>query len=140
MFKKYCIGLALLTTGLSAQAQLVQLTPGGEAYAGISLGGTNFNDTVSINNTSGTTPTLGQLGFIGGLFVGYDFPLRGPVNTGLELFGNGTTATSSLTDAATGLKISVKYQNNYGVRILPGYRLSPDTVAHFFGGIYARTF
>jgi len=106
-------------------------------YLGGTVGATNFNDTVSINNTSGTPPMLGQLGFMGGGVVGYEKPITNHFHLGVEFFGNGTTSKPSLTDAATGLKFTSRYQANYGVRALSGYQLTPSTLAHLIVG-YTR--
>jgi len=119
-------------------------------YAGIGAGASSFNNILSTANNaiasnviSNSSGDMGSTGVIGSLFAGYNFSFANKCNLGLEAFSNimstSTThnmnTTSAIAIITQDLKISSRY--TYGLRILPGYEITPDTTGHIILG-YAR--
>ena len=103
-------------------------------YAGAGLGGSSLHVklTDSGNNHSGN---YGSTDVVGGLLGGYSFNMANQVNLGVEAFFNGTSDKISQTNANGSSDVKLRY--NYGVRVLPGYQLTPDTDMHLIAG-YVR--
>ncbi len=103
-------------------------------YAGASLGISNLLDKEQqIVNTE--THQLGNLGILGGGFVGYNYYLSEHVSIDIEGFGNATGLNAAITHSTNG---STTYQTsthyNAGVRLLPGYQCSQRLQGHVIIG------
>lgn len=118
-------------------------------YTGIGAGASSFNNTIATSDNQ-ESYDFGSIGVIGSLFAGYNFSLAHKLNLGLEAFGNTMSASVTadhvnnnvtINDNTLGiatnseLKISSRYA--YGLRILPGYEITSDTICHIILG-YVR--
>ena len=83
---------------------------------------------------------LGQFGFTGGGFAGYNYCHPSCFDLGMEIFANGFTTeakavhqtSSSGITIPTKLKVTQRY--NFGGRVLPGYQFSDKTEGHLILG------
>jgi hypothetical protein len=118
-------------------------------YVGAGIGGIGLHQATSITfvNDYGDTDHLsndgGTLGVTGGLLAGYNFNFANQMNLGIEGFANMTSAkqnselvSTSGNDVAT-VSTVLKEKYNYGVRLVPGYQVTPDSDMHVLVG-YVR--
>lgn len=128
-------------------------------YAGAGVGAMDFNNKETASGTftrNGTLPisgggtatnNAGSVGLNTELLAGYAWSFPNKLFVGLEAFGNYTTAKingSGDTDvaiASAGISgegtAEMKINYVYGVRVLPGFQVTPETVAYGILG-YAR--
>ncbi|MCD6047283.1 MAG: hypothetical protein K0S08_930 [Gammaproteobacteria bacterium] len=130
---------SLLVGAIALAASSVALADG--FYVGAGIGGTGFHDKVDNTLTvDGVTETSssdhGNLGVLGGLLAGYTWNFANQFNLGVEGFANATSAKISHT-SMDGDTTNVKARYNYGVRLVPGYQVTPDTDVHAIVG-YVR--
>ncbi len=108
---------------------------------------TSDGDSLSVAGNS--EDDNGNIGFNGTVLGGYQWDLPNRFVLGLEVFDNASSAkanaeTNSITavtdeanDIASNTTTSVKIDNVYGIRFLPGYQVTPEFQAHAIVG-YAR--
>src|SRR3990167_11524221 len=119
---------------------IVQNVYADAVYVGGGGGGRSLHDKLIATNVS---LDAGNLGFIGGIFLGYRFDLPEHYKLAFELFGNGSTARANMsgvdlnTNTSTTGNAYVKSRYNYGIRALPAYMLTSDTDMHLLLG-YVR--
>ena len=125
----------------------------GNFYVGAGIGATNCADTQLITAPSApssapTTHDYSGIGLLGSWFAGYNIDLPKRFNLGLELFFNESNDRFGVNDISinpatagqpiTSMKISQKYA--YGIRMLPGYKITPDIDGHLILGFSRGTF
>ena len=103
-------------------------------YIGADIGVANLVDAQST-----TYPTTGHhmssTGIVGGGLVGVDFSVGRFFKIGLEGFGNANgLQASNLKKHPPYGEYRVRAKYNAGVRILPGYHLSNNTIGHVLLG------
>lgn len=112
-----------------------------QAFDGFYIGGTvgvaNFLDKESTLYTPGLYDRhqLSATGFIGGGIVGYDYSVTNRIKLGIEGFINGNslnTAAEQKYAPIPSFNASMPY--NAGVRLIPGYELTPGTIGQVFLG------
>ncbi len=129
MFKK-----SLLVGAIAVAASSVALADG--AYVGVGLGAQAMHDKMQVTSvTNGGTNNVGNFGAMGGLYAGYGFNFANQFNLGLEAFGNIDSAKA--VDSTGGKFAGIKSRYDYGVRVLPGYQITPDTTGYILAG-YVR--
>lgn len=108
-------------------------TPYDGLYVGANIGVSNLLDNASwlINPED---HDLGSVGIVGGGFIGYDYSVTDGIKIGIEGFGNAVGLNTSIQHYFTGTSYSVDSRYNAGIRILPGYQFTPDTVWHVILG------
>lgn len=110
---------------------------------------------IDVSNTLNTSSNDGNIGLNSVLYVGYNWTFANKLFLGTEVFGNVFNTGSSTTSAGTtdvalavgdvslaaGADITqtshLTYNNAYGIRALPGYRVSQDAVIYGIVG-YSR--
>lgn len=137
MMKKLCLagGLALAISSV-ASANI-----GDGFYAGLGIGAEGFFDRQNASVPAfgiSESSNLGNIGFIGGGLLGYNFAFPDRFNFGMEIFLNGTTAKASVNDTFSSASTKTRY--NYGFRILPGYKWNCDTVSYVILGVAGGAF
>lgn len=139
--KRKCRGLlgllSLLFSGLSFAGSMgeQQALPYDGLYVGGDVGVSNLTDRQSTSPSSPATHQLGATGAVGGGVVGYDYRWSDNLNLGVEWFMNGTglnVAAEQFYAAFPAYTANMRY--DLGVRVLPGYELSPGTVGHVLLG------
>lgn len=128
------IALALLSASAFASG-LDTRRPYTHFYAGGTVGIASLADKESTNTPIHDIHYLGASGALGGLLVGYDVNPCNLWKVKLEGFIN--TTSLNLSDnqnyaPVTSYKVNMRY--NAGVRILPGYELTPRTEGHLILG------
>lgn len=129
-------------------------------YVGGMLGVTDLAEKQEYMINPGSAQ-LGSMGFLGGLFVGYDFIFYNDFNVEIEGFGNGIgglratvnkTTLPSVSCTSSGLTTTVNYSApssssfsvstpySAGVRILPGFQIREGGQFHFIAGWIYSTF
>lgn len=100
-------------------------------YGGVDIGASSFQDKISITNAGNAT--YGVQGGVLGLFGGYDLAFTNCFNLGMEAFLNGFNNKIKVTnDAGNTLESKLRY--NWGVRVLPGYNITPERVVYLLAG------
>lgn len=136
-FCKRMVGLALLACSYTVFAGTMgadqMSNPYDGLYLGANVGVANLLDDASwlINPED---HDLGTIGIIGGGFIGYDYSITDQVKIGLELFANANGLNTSIRHYITETAYTVHSRYNGGLRLLPGYQCSPDTVLHLILG------
>lgn len=103
-------------------------------YVGGGVGANNLFDRVTVSENGNLNS--GNTGFIGGIFAGYDWQLPYCYDLALEVFGDSTTARIKDYQTSNQASLELKYRYNYGLRVLPGYRVSPNSVVYLvLGGV-----
>ncbi len=128
MFKKTLLVVILVAASSVAMAD--------GFYAGVGVGGQNLY--THMNDGAGRTYDASKIGFTGGVFGGYALNFTNQFNLGTEAFGDFTTAKASVQSIS--YTASLKEQYNYGVRLLPGYQVAPDTDIHLLLGYIRGNF
>ncbi|PJD93055.1 MAG: hypothetical protein CK424_03380 [Legionella sp.] len=103
-------------------------------YVGLDVGVSNLINSESTENPL-QSHQLSATGIIGGGLVGYDFSLYNRFKIGFEGFMNANglhIATRSFTPPSNSFTTSSQY--NAGLRVLPGFEFSQDTVGHILLG------
>lgn len=129
------IGIALLSNCVFANTLFIAPDCYNNFYVGANLGLASLTDKESTNNPINDTHYLSSTGLLGGALVGYDFTLRDQFKLGLEAFAN--VADLSIADNQNYAPITsytVNMRDNYGIRLLPGFALTPGTVGHLIVG------
>lgn len=130
-------------------------------YVGIGLGGIGFatdstsQGSVTLNGLDARSVSSssdgGEVALNSFLLAGYGWTFPNKVFFGAEIFGNLTNApvtlntTSSSVDALTGAtttgnaNVNMTLEGDYGVRILPGYQVTPSSVVYGIIG-YSRAY
>ncbi len=128
-------------------------------YVGIGLGGMGFSTditsqgSVTLNGLEARNVSSsadgGEVGLNSFLLAGYGWTFPNKVFLGAEIFGTLTNApvtlntTSSGVDALTGAttsgnaNVNMTLDGTYGVRVLPGYQVTPSSVVYGIVG-YSR--
>lgn len=112
-------------------------------YAGAGLGGSELQAkyTGTLSVTGEPTKTSSSHGSASGLnatvLAGYAWEDPDSYFVGLEAFDNNSSAqtTTTVTTGAVTGSIDVETNNVYGVRVLPGYHLTQDTVGYGILGV-----
>jgi len=124
-------------------------------YVGGGVGGSELNNeyTYSTNGKfflnyqySDTTESNTAVGINGTLLAGYAWESPSSYFIGLEVFdnksstkvtnkGTGLVTTEGSSSVATNPEISLKINNVYGIRALPGMHFTPDTVGYGIVGL-----
>ena len=122
-------------------------------YIGAGIGATNCADTQLITapaapSAAPTTHDYSGVGLLGSWFAGCNMDLFKRFNLGLEFFFTESNNQIGVDDISvnpatlgqpiTSMKISQKYA--YGVRMLPGYKITPDVDGHLIIGYSRGTF
>lgn len=84
--------------------------------------------------TKPETHHLGDLGFVGGGVLGYDYSINDQFKLGIEGFINGNTAEAKAIHDFNSTVMAAKARYNAGVRVLPGYLFTPETNGHIILG------
>lgn len=129
------VGAALLTVSGLATAD--------GFYMGAGVGALQLNNTFAFSETQTDTPdiNLSQTGHgtsvNGTVLVGYAWENPNDYFIGLEAFQNMSDAQASatLSDQYGSENLHLKIKDIYGIRLLPGYHLTPDTVAYGIVGL-----
>lgn len=130
-------------------------------YVGIGLGGIGFSTdvtsqgSVTLNGLEARNVSSsadgGEAALNSFLLAGYGWTFPNKVFLGAEIFGNLTNApvtlntTSSAVDAITGAtttgnaNVNMTLEGDYGVRVLPGYQVTPSSVVYGIIG-YSRAY
>ncbi len=83
---------------------------------------------------------LGQVGLVGGGFIGYDFSLSDRIKFGVEGFGNANNLNLSAQQYSLNSEFTVSTKYNAGIRVLPGIEFNPGSVFHVVVGYSNTTF
>lgn len=134
--KKITIALFCASAGAAfagAMGDAGTVNPYDGLYLGANVGVSNILDNASwlINPEE---HDLGSLGIVGGGFIGYDYSVTDRAKIGVEGFANAAGLNASIRHYFTGTSYSVNSRYNAGIRILPGYQFTPDTVWHLILG------
>lgn len=111
-------------------------------YIGGDVGVANLLDKESTLYVPGSYDThqFSATGFVGGGMIGYDYDFNDRLKLGVEGFIQGTAlniAAKQLYGTQPSYRVNMRY--NTGVRVLPGYAFSPDTIGHvLLGYSYAK--
>lgn len=104
-------------------------------YIGANVGAAGF-----LNRESTSSPDeahhLGALGFTGGGYFGYEFRTS-RFDFSVEIFGNGELAEAKILHYENGSTLKERYIANYGIRVLPGCRITPSSTLYLLAG-YVR--
>ncbi len=132
MFKKSLLALLLTVSGMS-----VAYASG--AYVGLGVGvdalhNKETSSTATLN--PGGAADYGAFGAMGSFFAGFNMNFNSKVSVAVQPFFNvdSTQAKNSNTYIPS---YSLTLRNNYGVQVLPGYRVLPDVTTHAILG-YTR--
>jgi opacity protein-like surface antigen len=125
---------SLLVGAIALAASSVALADG--FYVGAGVGGTGFHNQSNIDNGVVKSDT-GNLGVIGGVLAGYNWNFANQFNLGVEGFANATSAKTTANYLDSTVTVTQKARYNYGVRLVPGYQVTPDTDVHAIVG-YVR--
>lgn len=100
-------------------------------------GSTNFPDDPELNSNWNVTATGHGTGVNGTLVLGYAWENPNDYFIGVEAFQNmsNAKATATLADADNSIAYHMKIKDVYGVRVLPGYHFTPDTVGYGILGL-----
>lgn len=101
-------------------------------YLGGGVGADSLNDKLTVSSSGNTQK--GNLGFIGGIFGGYEWTFRNCFNLGVEAFADSAVVRIKDYQTSNQAALELKYRYNYGVRVLPGYRFAPGSVVYLIGG------
>lgn len=104
-------------------------------YLGGDIGIANLVDKESTPTPAQAMHHLGATGLVGGGFAGYDFSIQEHLKLGIEWFMNATNLNASsyqnyadLNGNSPVYTAHMKY--NLGIRALPGYAFTPDTIGY----------
>jgi opacity protein-like surface antigen len=110
----------------------------GQAYVGVSVGPTVFLNKNNYNNDGDTS--YGKAGVKGGLLAGYAYHFANRFNLAGEVFGQLSSAkTIDKNDFSNG-GYSVTEKASYGLRVLPGFQLTPSADIHALFGVVSGRF
>lgn len=134
--KKITMALLVICTNIACAGSMGAAdmsSPYDGFYLGANLGVSNFLDNASwlINPEE---HDLGSIGIVGGGFIGYDYSLTDGIKIGIEGYGNANGLNTSIQHYFTGTSYSIDSRYNAGIRILPGYQFTSDTVWHLILG------
>lgn len=156
-YKKILL-ISFIISASHSWAGTMGLAPSAINYGGFYVGGMAGVSDLSTKFEYMINPgsaQIGEIGFIGGLFVGYNFIFFNDYNVEIEGFGNGlgglrgsitTTTLPNVTCTSSGLTTTVNYNApssstvtfstpyNAGVRILPGYQIQNGGQFHLIAG------
>jgi len=133
MFKKHLlVGVVILAASSVASAD--------GFYLGAGIGASDLHDKNTANvvvagEDVSTNATYGKFGALGSIFGGYGWSFASQFNLGLEAFAN--AMSTKLTYSTDDINGSIKDRYSYGVRVLPGYQVTPDADVHAILG-YVR--
>lgn len=102
-------------------------------YIGADIGVSNLMDKQSVLIVP-TTNHLGEIGIVGGGYIGYDYSLTDLLKLGFEVFGNANGLNTSIQHYYSNTAYSVSSKYNAGFRILPGFAFNQSTVLHILLG------
>lgn len=134
MLKKALISAAIIAVSTSGLAfdNGGNLVPAVKSLDGLYVGVGIISDTTRYKNVVSTNTDVGMDGSAGELFIGYAWNWYRYLYTGLEVFGQ----LSSNKGLFFGF--NRKQESDFGVRIMPGFRIANSTV--LFGNFgYVRT-
>ena len=102
-------------------------------YGGINIG---VSDLIDKETTSGPSAShqLSATGIIGGGLVGYDYTLYDRLKLGVEGFVNATALNLAARDFSPPASYLVNSHVNAGVRLLPGWEITTNAIAHLILG------
>lgn len=130
-----------LTAGAILLSNSVFAGSYGNFYAGANIGVASLIDKENTNNPISDRHDLSASGVLGGGLVGYNFTLQNHFKLGLEGFANYTDL--NIADNQNYSPISsytVNMRNNVGLRLLPGYEFTADTLGHIILGYSSAKF
>lgn len=110
-------------------------------YVGIGFGGIGLHHTIHAYIASALVvkDSWGDVGDFGAVYGGYQFVLPANFNVAVEAFGDlNSLKMSRVTNTPT--NVSTTMRNDYGVRLLPGYRVAPNTEAYLILGYVRGSF
>ncbi|MCD6047281.1 MAG: hypothetical protein K0S08_928 [Gammaproteobacteria bacterium] len=127
MFKKIFAAATILATSSSSFAS--------GFYLGAGMGADSFDNKATINDA---TAQFNNTGVLGSLFAGYQYNFTNGFNLGAEAFANTTTA--KIINHAYIPPATSEAHYNYGLRVLPGYNITPYIEAHLISGFVRGNF
>lgn len=106
------------------------LTQQEQAYGG------GYGDVPAMRTTT-TTDNGSKLGVNGTLMAGYAWTFPNRLFTAVEAFGNYTSAkiSENTTTSTLATASSLRLTYVYGARVLPGFQVTPDSVAYGILGV-----
>lgn len=107
-------------------------------YIGVTPGITTGD--IQLKNSAGNKTHFGLQGMSAGLFAGYGGMLTTNFYLGGELFANGSNASSSSKTIAVDTETKVKMTYSYGLSLMPGVKVAPDTILYLKTGILRTRF
>lgn len=133
----YGIGLLSSTVFAGTIGPVVATEPYNGIYIGGDIGVANLNDKESTLYVPGSYDKhqFSSTGFVGGGMLGYDYSVMDHLKLGVEGFINGTALNIAAEQKyGTQASFNANMRYNTGIRLLPGYEFSPDTVGHVLLG------
>lgn len=106
-------------------------------YVGGTIGAGDFINK-EMHTVSPETHQLGTINFMGGAFVGYDYPWASWFHTALEAFGDGTGFNLTISHPPYAYTMQQRY--DVGVRVLPAYYFNPQFSTHALLGYVSGGF
>lgn len=134
MFKKLLIATAVVATSTSVAFAAHQ-----GPYLGANVG---MNNTKSTFSNSLHSNDMGSRGVLGGVFGGYGAIVSQNIYLGGEVFANYTNAEAQtkVNVSDVSLNYSLRNKYSYGISFIPGFMITPQTMAYGRIGVVRTRF